>query len=76
MVRLIKFLEIYADVIYPAILFLFFHVGINKSNRAEAKSVCMKRLCGIQLNTSIKIAPVEFFLSSDVFQFLIKRIKT
>ena len=31
---------------------------------------------GIQLSTFIKIAPVEFFLSSGVFQFLIMRIKS
>ena len=42
MVRLKKVLGIYADVVYPAILFLFFHVEINKSNHAEAKSVCME----------------------------------
>ena len=81
MLRLKKFLGIYAVVVYPAILFLSFHVEINKSNRLEAKSVCMEFsneeiVCGIQLNTSIKIPPIEFFLSSGVFQFLIMRIKT
>ena len=35
MVRLKKLFEIYADVVYPAILFLSFQVEINKSDHVE-----------------------------------------
>ena len=53
---------IYADQFYPAILFLFFHVGINKRNRVEAESVSMKfSKEGIVCNTVKYLSPSKLF---------------